>query len=109
MSQQIYRTVIGNNAPDLVITCQRNGTAINITGATVKLMIQNERTGITTNGSNQSCALTTPASGIITYSPALADFPQEGRYVASIEITYASGKIEEIREEVLIIVRGGIS
>lgn len=109
MSQQIYRTVIGNNAPDLVITCQRNGTAINVTGATVKLIIQNERTGICTNTGSQNCTLTTPASGIVTYSPSITDFPQEGRYVCDIKITYSNGKIEDLRELILVIARGGIS
>lgn len=106
---QIYRTVVGNDSPSLVITCERNDVAIDVTGATVTLAIRNERTGVTTNTGTQSCSLTTPASGIVTYAPSVTDFPTEDRYFGDIKIVHGSGKIEHIYEILLVIVRGGVS
>lgn len=106
---QIYRTVVGNNAPSMVITCKRDGTAIDVTGATVTLAIRNERTGATTNTGAQSCTLTTPLSGIVTYAPAIANFPSEGRYIGDIKIVYSGGTIEHIPEVLLVLARGAIS
>lgn len=109
MAQQIYRTTVGNTAPNLVFTCERNSTVINVTGATVTLALRNERTNVTTNPIVQSCALTTPASGIVTYSPAITDFPTEDRYIGDVKIVYSTGKVEHLYELLLVIARGGIS
>lgn len=109
MSQQIYRTTVGNTAPDLVITCERNGVVIDITGATVTLALRNEQTLETTNTGAQSCTLTTPATGIITYPARAQDFPRVGRYHGSVKITYAGGKFEWLRDLILVLADGGIS
>lgn len=101
---QIYRTVVGNDSPDIVFTCQRNGTAINLTGATVTLAITNERTGSVTNAV-QTCSITTAAQGIVTYTPAVADFPSEGRYIGDVKIVHISGKTEKLYELLLILAR----
>lgn len=104
MAQEIYQTVVGNNQPDLTITCQRDSTAINLSSVTsVLFIITNERTGSVTNSSAQACTITTAASGIVTYSPAATDFPSYGRYIGEIKITYTSGKVERLKERLLII------
>lgn len=104
----IYQTVVGNNAPDLVITVKRNDVAIDVTGSTVTLIITNEKTGAVTVAAG-SCALTTPASGIVTYSPAPNDFPSEGRYIGEIKVVYNSGKVERINEKILFLARKATS
>lgn len=101
---EIYKTVVGNNSPDLAITAKRNGTAINVTGATVTLIVTNERTGAVTNAGS-ACTLTTPTSGIVTYSPVAGDYPSEGRYIGELKIVHSGGKIERINEVLLIIAR----
>lgn len=105
---QVYQTVTGNNAPDLVITVQRNGTAIDVSGATVTLIITNERTGTVTN-SVQTCTLTTPISGIVTYSPAAGDFATGERYLGEVKIVYSTGKIERLVELLTIVARTATS
>lgn len=106
---QIYRTVVGNNSPDLVFTVQRQGTVIDVTGATVQLFIRNERTNDTMNSSQAGCNLTTPGQGKVTYPVKATDFPTEDRYICDIKVTYASGKVEYIYEEVQVLARGAIS
>lgn len=101
---QIFQTVVGNTTPNVVITVQRNGVAVNVTGAGVLLIITKEKTGAVTNTS-QNCALTTPASGIVTYTPLAGDFPTAGRYLGEIKITYSDGKVERINEEILFVAR----
>ena len=101
---QIYRSVVGNNSPNLVFTCKRNDTAINVTGSTVTLTIRNERTG-STSVSNGPCDLTTPASGIVTYLATTADYPREGRYIGDVKIVHGTGKIEWLHELLLMIAR----
>lgn len=102
MTQEIYRTVVGNDSPSLVITCERNDTAIDVTSATVTLIIKNERTGSTTN-TVQTCSLTTPGSGIVTYAPVVADFPTQDRYIGTIKIVFPGGKTEYLPERILIL------
>jgi hypothetical protein len=101
---QIFQTVVGNTSPNIVITVQRNSTAIDVTGASVLLIITKEKTGTVTN-TGQSCALTTPTTGIVTYTPLAGDFPTSGRYLGEIKITYSSGKVERINEEILFVAR----
>lgn len=106
---EIYRTVVGNDTPIIRLTAKRNGTVINVTGATVSLAIRREKTGTTTNTGSQSCVLETPASGIVTYQPSVSDFPVEGRYIGDLKIVHLGGRIEWLYEQVLIIARAAIS
>jgi hypothetical protein len=106
---QVYRTVVGNTAPNLVITLKRNGTVIDLTSATsVKLAIRYENNNTTTNTS-QACAITTPASGIVTYTPLAGDFPREGRYLGDALIAFAGGASEHVAEILVVIARAAIS
>lgn len=99
---QIYRTVVGNAAPDLAITCERNGTPINITNATVTFILRNERTGIITNAT-QTTGVVDAVNGLVTYTPLIADYPTQDRYIGTIKIVYQSGKPEYLPERVLIV------
>jgi len=89
-----FKIVEDNTAPDYVITCTRSGTAMNLTAATdVSLIIQQKSTGTITQA-GKSAAITTPASGVITYTADATDFPSAGTYVADIKVTYSGGGIE---------------
>ena len=98
---EIYQTVAGNNSPDLPITVKRNGTVIDVTGCTVTLAVTKERTGDLTT--NITCALTTPASGIVTFSPTASTFPVAGRYIGELKVVFTNNAIERIKERILII------
>ena len=102
---QNYQTVVGNQQPDLVFTVQRNNTAINVTGATVELIITNERTGLQTNAGRTSCTLTTPVTGIVTYASNSADFTTEDRYIGEVKITYSTTKVERVSELLVVVAR----
>lgn len=104
----ILLTVKNNQAPDFQITLKRDGTAINLTGATVKVYIRKEMADVFTNTGHETVTITTAASGIITYSPQANDFPSEGRYLAEAEITYSGGDVERVYELVTISVRDSL-
>lgn len=103
-----FRVVATNTAPSYTITCKRNGTAISLADAsTVTMIIKNKTTGsITQSGKN--CAITTPASGIITYTSDVTDFPSKGKYVGDVKITYSGGGVERLYKQVTWLVRDPI-
>jgi hypothetical protein len=104
----ILLTTTGNQEPNFQITLQRDGTAIDLTNCTVKLIIKNAKTGLITNTS-QSCIIVTAASGIIQYAPSANDFTEAGRYFGEIQITSDNGQVEKMYEQILIISRAAIS
>lgn len=85
-----------NTAPGYDITCQRNGSDIDLTGATVEVILYNKSTKQVTNSTNQSAGtvVKTPAAGLIEYTAIASDFPAKGNYVADIQVTYGTGGIE---------------
>lgn len=106
---QIYRTTVGNQAPDIDITLKRNDVVIDVTGATVELSLRYLKNGETYNTS-KGCTLVTPASGVVRYSPSVGDFPYEGLYVGDAKITYpVTGKVEHVYELLTVHARGGVS
>lgn len=105
---QIYRTVVGNQQPDLAFTVERNGEEIDVTDSTVTLTIKNERTGQTTNG-NHTCVINDATHGGVTYSPGASDFPTEDRYIGDCKVVYDDDKPEHIQELLLILVRAANS
>ncbi len=71
------------------------GVAYNVTDYTVKLVFWpygNPAAPIV----NGTCALTTPISGIVTYTTTATDFTTSGRYVAELQLT-KTGVIESTR------------
>lgn len=105
---QIYRTTVGTDAPDIDITLERNGTAINLTGAAVELSLRYLRNGETYN-LTKGCTVLVAADGTVRYSPLITDFPYEGLYVGDAKITYSGGEIEHVYELLTVHARGGIS
>ena len=97
MATQKINTVAGNTAPPIELTCQRNGVAINVTGCTVDLVIANGNT--VTNVAHQTCALTTPTSGLVTYTPQTGDISTPGTYKCDLKIVYGNGSIEILYDQ----------
>lgn len=94
-----------NTAPAIVLTLQRKPalTAINVTGCTVNLYIN--LAGTLKNSGHTMCALTTPASGIVTYTILAADFATPGTYDCEVKITYGDSTVETIYEKFNVVAR----
>lgn len=109
MAKPNFFIVEDNTAPSYVITCTRDGSALDLTIATdVSLIIQRKSDKVITQTGN-SAVITTAASGIITYTAQATDFPSKGKYVADIKITYAGGGIEIMYGQAVWQVRSKIS
>lgn len=107
MSQKIL-LVEDNTAPNIVITLKRDGSAIDLTSASsVELFINKD--GVITNTGHTSCTITTPASGIVTYTPQAADFATAASYQAEVKITYADASVETVYEKFTIKARTKLS
>ena len=105
-------TVEDNTAPPITITLQRKvsgGTpvSIDVTDCDVDLYIKLGDT--ITNTGHTACVLTTPGTGIVTYTTQAADFATPGTYDCEVKITYDDGTIETIYEKFTTIVRTKIS
>lgn len=100
MATQILKTVAGNTAPALVITAQRAGVAVDVTGTTVKLYITKD--GVQTNTGHETCSLTTPASGIVSYTRQSGDIPTKGTYICDLKIDYGAGSTEILYDQLKI-------
>lgn len=98
MARPNFFIVASNTAPGYDITCQRAGTDIDLTGATVIVELYNKSTKQVTNSTNQSAGtvVKTATAGLIEYTAISSDFPTKGTYVADIKVTYAAGGIERL-------------
>lgn len=99
------KTVAGNTAPPFTITCKRDGSAIDLTGCTVELIIAK---GNTITQAGKAATITTAASGIITYDQDATDFPSAGAYKADVKVTYSDSTIEVLYEQLKIKARDPI-
>ncbi len=107
MATPILRLVEENTAPDIQITCKRDNVAINLTNATIDLIIAKGST--ITNAGHQSCSIVTAASGIVSYAPQDTDFPSPGTYRADVKITYADNTYEILYDQLKIKARRKLS
>lgn len=105
----IFLNVETNTAPTVNLTLEHNGVAIDLTGASVILVIVNANTGIVTNSGHQSCTITSAISGKVSYTAQATDFPAGGRYTGGVKITYPSGQVERLYENIVIIIRSKIA
>lgn len=109
MATTNFFIVTGNTAPAYQITCERDGSGIDLSGATAELILQEKSTATVTNSGHQSCTVVTAASGIISYTAESTDFPDKGTYVADIKITYGDGGIEILYNQAKFKVRQKIT
>lgn len=104
------KTVAGNNAPSITLTCERdNGdgtfTAIDLTGVTVTIKIVQ---GNTVTQAAGACTVTTAASGIVTYLPSASDFPTQGSYKADLKLVYGDATHEILYQQLKIKARAAL-
>ena len=104
-----FKIVEDNTAPDYVITCTRDGSAIDLSSATDVSLIIQRKSDLTITQSGRSATITTPASGVITYTALASDFPAAGTYVADIKVTYSGGGIEILYNQAKFKVRSKIA
>lgn len=90
-----------DTAPNLPISCSRNGSAIDLTGATVKFKIANED-GSRTNDAHNECTVTSATGGTCTYDLETGDIPTAGTYTGDVEITYSNGEVETMTQSVIL-------
>jgi hypothetical protein len=95
-----------NTAPYWQITCQRDGTAINLTGCTVTLIIAKGATVTQTAG---PCTITSAAAGIIRYTPTATDIPSAGSYKVDVKVNYSDGTYEVLYEQLKVKARKTIN
>lgn len=79
--------------PTATDTLTRNGSAINLTGSTVSLIIQNQDTGKTYK---RSATIVSAAAGTVSYAFVADDSAISGTYKLEWEITPGSGAIETV-------------
>ena len=102
MATQTIKIVEGNTAPSVTLTCLRQpgNVIINVTGCTVDLLIYNN--GVQTNAGHTGCTLTTPASGVVTYTLHAGDTTPSGTYLCDLQVTYGDGSVEILYDNLKI-------
>mgnify|MGYP000943571671 CR=1 FL=1 len=105
MATEIYM-VEGDTAPDRTFNITRSGAAVDLSSATVKLVIVDTGTGLVTNGGHQECDINSPATaGIVTYLFDDGDIASPNVHFGDIVATYGSGQVETDFDRILIHVR----
>lgn len=99
------KMVQNDTAPDINFTIKRSGTAVDLTGATVLLKIQDTSTGLRTNDANNECTLVSATAGTCKYMFTAGDLPNATTYNCDLEITYSGGQVETAPNYVTIIAR----
>lgn len=100
MAVKKIKWVEDNTAPPIVLDLKRDGVVIDVTGAEVQLILAKGST--ITNTGHQGCALTTPASGRVTYSPQAGDFPSPGTYKADVKVIYPNTTFEVLYDQLVV-------
>lgn len=87
MSADFYLK-LGDRKPTLqaALWSGESSTAVDITGASVKLLVR--KRGVT---SEYNAAIVTAASGIVKYEWAGTEFSEAGTYLAEWEVTFSDG------------------
>lgn len=104
---ETFLTVTGNQEPPLRFTLQNNSVPINLVDASrVDLILASDDSQLVVNSGHQACSIVSPAtSGVVDYTQNENDFLLAGRYVGEAKITYNSGRIQILHEQVIVIAR----
>lgn len=103
-----FKIVEDNTAPNYTITCTRDTSAIDLTSASsVTLIIKNKASGTITQ-TGKAATISSPSTGVITYTAAASDFPSAGLYVGDIKVDWGSSGIEILYNQVSWKVRSKI-
>lgn len=97
--------VQGDTAPSIDFTVTRAGSAVDLTGATVKFKISRDDTSTRTNDAANTCTVVSATGGTCTYDFSSGDLPVAGTYSCDLEITHSSGAVETNPQNVKIVAR----
>lgn len=100
------KLVAGNTAPPIEITCKRAGTAINLTGCSVQLVIKK---GAVLTQPSRVATVTSAGSGVISYTPLTTDFPSKGSYKCDVIVTYSDSSVEVLYDQLKIQARARLA
>lgn len=105
MAKQTIKTVAGNTAPPLELTCERDDgtgtlTVIDLTSCTVKLYIYKGKTQ--TNTGHETCTITGASTGDITYVRSTGDTSVAGSYICDIKVTYSDTTFEILYDQLIL-------
>lgn len=78
--------------PSLTVTIERDGTAVNLTGATVTLSVRAK--GSDTNKFTVNATITDAANGVCRFDWLAAHWDTVGKYDGELQVTYSDGGIE---------------
>lgn len=106
MAQQVIVMTVGDLKPNLVQTIKDDdGTAIVFDASdTVFFRLTNVVTGVAALN-DVTAAISTPASGIVTYDWTGSDTSVAGEYRAEWKIKYAAGDYQHIKYPFPIVIR----
>lgn len=96
------KIVEGNTAPNWIINCERDGSAINLSGCSVTVNITDGETITRTGG---ACAITDSANGIISYKPTVSDTAGGGPFQIDVRILYGDGSHEVLYQQLRVTTR----
>lgn len=91
----VIKMYAGDSSPNVTFNLSRpDNSPVDITGATVKLVIQNPYTNKHTNDGHNSCSVTSATTCTYAWNTAGTDLPNPGIYKAELQIAYADGQDE---------------
>lgn len=106
MDGTVIQTFAGDSAPMITLSLTRDdGSIVNLTDASVYLIIEDPDTKLPTNNFNSNlgitnhCVITNPSGGVCTYTwnRTGTDCPDVGIYPANLRIIYQDGSKETYR------------
>lgn len=108
MAERTIYLVENNTAPVIELRLRRKGKKVDLTGATVELILAKESDGSVVNTGHQTCTITDAARGIVQYAQESGDFDGTQIYLGDVKVTHSSGKVEIWRDQLRVDVRDKI-
>lgn len=101
------KLVQGDTRPSLEFTITKEGTAVDLTGATVKFYMKNSSTGaVKINGA--TCSILDTVNGVCQYNWTTNDTDTAGSYAGEVEVTFPNGSIQTGFKQLSITIRDDI-
>ena len=100
---QTIALVSGDTMPVLEFTIEKDGEAVNLTGATVVFSMYNEEKVLKID--KQACTITNATGGVVQYQLQSGDTSEEGAFSGEIQVTDSNSGIQTTFEAIPITVR----
>lgn len=89
MATSNIKTFQLDTSPNIIFNITRGGEAVDLTGCTVRLRVEDPVTGAITNPDpDDICTITNPTGGVCAYSWNDDDLPDPGTYQANLQIMF---------------------